>query len=161
METKCIPIVFCVLLTVYYRKKLALLGTYVMVCLKTILIIKKRIGIIGVVKMYCSALKHLIKTKYGLEPCVNVEKTKCTILYTFKGIKYVISFKRNRKGHAINLITDENGKNVTGDVKKYMGVGDNFHGILTTPQDIGYKTLKFYVIGGDTKVFRESQVIFL
>lgn len=66
--------------------------------------------------------------------------------------KYCVCFPRTREMRHIVHVKDENGEDVTDDVLKYLGQAHNFHGIPTTPNMLGYGSLKVkYRSGGKSK----------
>nr|QBK87476.1 MAG: hypothetical protein LCMAC201_03860 [Marseillevirus LCMAC201] len=54
---------------------------------------------------------------------------------------------------------DCNGNNVKKDVLAYMGPSHNFHGISITPKMLGYDSLTFTYLSGDTKTFTATEEI--
>ena len=60
---------------------------------------------------------------------------------------YSIRVPRNRLPIVIEAILDQNDKDVRDHVLPIMGPGYNFHGITTTPGDLGYETLSFQILG--------------
>ena len=72
---------------------------------------------------------------------------------------YKILCKRERSRCRILQIINQHDENVTDIIKPYMGPAFNFHGIPTSPSDLGYKRLSFEMLGGEWKVYEENDLI--
>ncbi len=90
----------------------------------------------------------------------SVEKGKdsYTITYIYNAKEYKILCKRDRYNRILH-IRDEHKKEVSDHVKPYMGPFLNFHNIPTTPSDLGYKLLTFYMLRGEPKTYNEKDII--
>mgnify|MGYP001610863394 CR=1 FL=1 len=99
-------------------------------------------------------LIYSIKKRLGIVPYVDIGRHMCKISYSYNDKNYIIRFKRNSRCNRLFKIT-HNDEDVTNKIITYMGVGYNFHGIPTTPNDLGYNTLTFHMIDDTQKTFSE------
>lgn len=72
---------------------------------------------------------------------------------------YIIRFKKRRGPSRLHGATS-NGNDVFELVKQYAGPCHNFHGIETTPKDIGFTDkLELHYMDGEVKIFNLDDVI--
>jgi hypothetical protein len=83
----------------------------------------------------------------------------CKVSYEDAGRIYDIVFPVKRGPSNISRIEDGNGNDVTEEVRRVMGVGNNFHGIATTPTMIGYETIIIVKMNGDIFRYENNDVI--
>jgi hypothetical protein len=95
---------------------------------------------------------------FNLAP--NVTDDKFEVKYIYNGNEYVICFPNKGRMCPFKKIEDENGYDVTKNVKRYAGPQSNFHMIPTTPKMIGYSKLIFTMKNNKLLTFEEDDVIF-
>lgn len=82
--------------------------------------------------------------------------------YYYDGItKYCVVFPIKRGPTIFINVTDENNVNVTQNIIEFAGVGKNFHGIPTTPKMLGYNSLTFIDMDGESWTFSSDEIIFM
>ena len=80
--------------------------------------------------------------------------SRYVIEYSYGSSIYKIACKKKCvKGPMILSITDHLERDVTAEVKKFMGPDGDFHGLIVTPRDIGYESLCFDLLSGDMIFF--------
>ena len=76
------------------------------------------------------------------------------------GNSYTIRMpKTHTKGRIFSSISEQDSKTVTSNVLKFMGPMKNFHGIYTTPRNLGYDYLTFYSGSGKSLSFKRHEEI--
>jgi len=95
--------------------------------------------------------------------CSNVENKKDSyhITYTHNSETYKICCKKNRKRLQIIEIVDENDSDISINIKRFMGPFMNFHGIPTTPKDLGYNKIIFTMLNGNKHIFDHKDEIIM
>ena len=76
----------------------------------------------------------------------NVEKkgkNKYILNYTIGKNEYKILLKKKLIPSSISCVWDRNGKDVTYEVKQFMGPNEDFYGANVTPTDMGFEYLLF------------------
>ena len=74
---------------------------------------------------------------------------------------YNIKWKARLGPNRIIEILDEENNDVTQMIRSYLGPGEQFHGIHLSPKDLGFEQLTFHNIYGETKCFRDKQIMIL
>jgi hypothetical protein len=91
------------------------------------------------------------------------DKKHYNLSYFLGTTNYIIKFPKHRgpcpfqKVHATFVAIDM--IDVTHNVRLYAGPSHNFHGIRTTPADLGYYGLKFIMMDDTVKTFLEHEFI--
>ena len=117
------------------------------------------VGIYRSFVVFKSRLIHYFTTRFQ-QSNVMRNKNNYTITYVYGIREYKIQCKRNQNRPNILFITD--GENdITDAVKSYMGPEMDFHGIATTPSDLGHEKLIFTMLGGNKKIFTNDNIIVL
>jgi len=103
---------------------------------------------------------------YLFGTAVDKQKHYYTVSYQYNDMEYKIRCKYSRK--RINILEIGGIKNegdaeidILNEIKPYMGPHTNFHGIRTTPKDLGYFSIVFTLLGGDVKRFELDEEIVL
>ena len=81
------------------------------------------------------------------------------IHYPYGVTWYKVIIPRRRGPCLIDTVTDADGNDVKDDVFAFMGPSHNFHGVQVTPKLLGYKSLTFTDLTGESKVFAENEAI--
>jgi hypothetical protein len=85
----------------------------------------------------------------GVDHCILLKKRKNG------GNKFAVSRVLTRGADANDVIHD-----CTNEVIKFMGPCSNFHGVYTTPHDLGYDYLRFEFLNGTSMEFdKHSQIV--
>lgn len=122
----------------------------------------RTIGLWGTIYMtynlYVASIRDSISTLLDIGN-VSMYEDCYTISY-WRGVNvYKVRVPKHRVVNGIRTIT-HSGEDVTKDVKMYMGVLNDFHGIPTTPRSLGYPNgLMFDMMFGDSKFFEPDVVI--
>jgi len=74
-------------------------------------------------------------------------------------VNYTVRFLKKRGPSKIHSIKNSEGEDVTLEIKKYMGPCYNFHGIPTTPKDLGYRELTIEYIDDTTTIVEENTLL--
>lgn len=112
------------------------------------------IGLTGLIKVGWNFIMYSIK-----KSTIEISKRWCSVSYTHNGRRYKIMFPRSRRNIPILSVTDQDGKNVTVEINQYIGVGNNFHGIPTTPRLLGYDELRFTMLDEKIIVYMSNDKI--
>ena len=89
-----------------------------------------------------------------------VKKKHYEITYNDGDRKYQIRFPKHRGvRQIIRVETTEEPKDITDDILKLLGPSHNFHGIPTTPELLGYDSLKIYYRNDTHKIILKNSVI--
>src|SRR5690242_13174803 len=75
--------------------------------------------------------------------------------------KYKIRFPKKSGLRQIVNVTSHNGEDITHDILEYLGPSRNFHGIPTSPELLGYKTLRVVYRNGKETVYNSTDIISL
>ena len=81
------------------------------------------------------------------------------IPYHYLDNDYYYLFKRRRNFTPINIIKDENGKDITEFLLPYLGPNYDFLGVSLTPSDFGYSKIIIENIRGDEFKFENNEII--
>ena len=81
--------------------------------------------------------------------------------FLLNNIPYRIRFKRQFGPPDYTRIEKKNGEPVTKEVAQFSGPCRNFYGIPTTPQLLGFDSLKVFYRSGESKIFSKNEVIIL
>lgn len=121
----------------------------------------------GVIVSHLFNCKEMVcdvyKTFYNSSSLEKVSSSIYMLPYKHMGKTYKM-FMCIRKGpKQIQRVTDKNEKDVTEQVFSYMGPNNTFHNtpFPITPQLIGYDTLHFHTMKGETKTFQAEEPIHL
>ncbi len=98
---------------------------------------------------------------YFYQPPVEKLKNHYVITYTYNMKEYKVLCKRNRSRIRILHIKDENENDIGDKIKPFMGPAYDFHRIPTSPADLGYKKLSFYMLNGEQKTYNENDIIII
>ena len=98
-----------------------------------------------------------LKTKF--QKPVNLEGDCFHLTYTEGPQEFEIVFKKNRHPFPYEkIMCGEN--DVTNDLRKFMVISKNFHGIPTTPKMLGFtQPLEFQKTNGETQIFQPDEII--
>jgi hypothetical protein len=81
---------------------------------------------------------------------VHVGKNEYDVEYVLGNKRYKIR-TRKRKGPAVQrvlLVIEENDKDVTGEIRPYLGPMEDWHGKIYSPFQLGYGSLTFHMADG-------------
>lgn len=108
-----------------------------------------------------NAANVVLQRLVGNASSSQVEKARnhYTITYTYNMTEYKVKCKKNKSRNTILHIYDENDNQVFDILKPYMGPFLDFHGIMTSPKDLGYKKLSFELLNGQIKTFYDDDII--
>jgi len=121
------------------------------------------------IKLLWSFLKHYniktiinsgkqLMTYYIAQRFVKITKDTIEIQYPYGIQWYTIIFPRKRGPTPIKTILNDN-KNITKEIRQYLGPSNNFHNIPTSPKMLGYSTLQFHYYNGSIKIFNDNDII--
>jgi hypothetical protein len=105
----------------------------------------------------CLFYKMVLQTLRGT--LKSIGRNKHEVCYYIGMRRYKLHLNTRSLPSTVIQITDENEDNVTEDVMEYMGPRHDFHNIKYSPSDLGYQSLDFYMIDGETKTFSEKETI--
>ena len=111
---------------------------------------------------FCSNLFSYSFTKYLWSYPDNTVKDKnhYDVVYRYGDQEYKIRcHHRRHKRLVFQSIKDQDQNDVTDQVKQFAGYYANFHGIPTTPKDLGYSELHFELLTGEIKSYKENETI--
>ncbi len=106
-------------------------------------------------------LSDAYKYIYMRNNLVKVPKTKnkYELDYYYQGTNYKIFVRINKGPSLVVKVTDEYAKDVTSEIKAYMGPNENFHGATISPNDLGYNQLTFHIRSGSKISFANIETI--
>lgn len=121
----------------------------------------------NIIRLYYQTMKlvfykykeEFLQHQFGIVKMIN--GNMCVHYYKNHTL-YGIIVKNNEKKKRNILVFDQNEKDVTEDIKKYMGFNNDFHNSKLTPKDLGYNKLLFYVKSGDQEneyIFEDDEII--
>jgi len=87
----------------------------------------------------------------------------CTLAYCLEGNVYYVVFPKRRGPCVIKGVThlgkDGTRDDVTEEFKKYLGPGNNFYTIKTTPKMMGWHSLLVETMGGVKEFQTEEEIV--
>lgn len=105
---------------------------------------------------YCQGLIQF----YWHSAAVEIHHRHYIINYVHGFQTYKILAPRRRGPCQFDRVVDQDGNDVTAAVKQFAGPSHNFHGIPTTPEMIGYRSLAFFNgIDDSSKTFEAKEVM--
>lgn len=122
----------------------------------------------NIIKLYKETIKLVIykykeeylQKKFGI---VSEDNNIYYVSYYKNHTLYKIPIKNNKKVFKNIIVFDQNNKDITQEVKPFLGFNYDFHKLLLTPKDIGYPLLKFYIsspIEEDQElIFKENDIM--
>jgi hypothetical protein len=94
---------------------------------------------------------------------LKIEKTENKVFrvltYTHDSRRYKVRWETRTGPSKILKVTDSLGRDVTSEVKEFMGVDEKFHGALVTPNTMGFHELNFLTVAGKAHKFRDNQIV--
>lgn len=91
----------------------------------------------------------------------HLHKNNYEIQYVLHDKLYRIRTKVKRGPSKIVYILDHMDKDITEEIRSYMGPNEDFHGMSICPRDIGYEQIVIFLRNGETIVCEPSQPIVL
>ena len=104
--------------------------------------------------------RQLISSQIG-KYLVEIHHQYYLVHYPYGATWYKIMIPRNRGPCMIDTITNDVFEHVKKEVIPFMGPGHNFHGSRVTPGMLGYESLTFTFINGDTRTFCKNEILIL
>lgn len=80
------------------------------------------------------------------------------LVYTLGNQEFKIPLKHGgmHKPSRVFMASNEFGKDITPELKQWMGPNDNFHGLKITPKDIGHKSIEVILDTSESLKFYED-----
>lgn len=115
------------------------------------------------IKLYKETLKlvfykykeEYLQKKFGI---VSEHKNIYYVSYYKNHTLYKIPIKNNKKIVKKIIVFDQNNKDITQEIKSFMGFNYDFHRLPISPNDIGYDQLKFYVDNQEL-IFNKNEIM--
>lgn len=124
--------------------------------------VRQHYGLFSTGKMIYKLCAYKIKNSIYGKDDVKFDNGYYTVNYNYEGNDYTVRWKdiNYRNKPKIKRIVDQNDNDVTPIITKFIGPSGNFHGINTSPKDLGYIELSFHsIFGNNIKTFKENDII--
>lgn len=123
----------------------------------------KQLGWRACVKMIASLTRDTLYRWCGgsRKPSVVKNGKIYTLTYVYGMRTYKIRWEGKLGPQKIISITDKSGKNVTNNVRPFLGPSEKFHGSHLSPKTLGYEKLIFKNINAENRTFEGDQIIIL
>jgi uncharacterized protein DUF5772 len=108
-----------------------------------------------------SYVKQILRSWLIKEQGLIRSSTGYNLYYTNGSNEYCVKFSNRAGPTRFIKVVDENDKNVTDNIKSFYGISKNFHGIPTSPNLLGYKSLSFIMLGSEVKTFTGDEIIII
>lgn len=103
--------------------------------------------------IYLSVLQKLYQS------VVHLHKNHYEIQYALHDRVYKIRTRTRRLPTQIIEVRDHEDKDITGEMRSYLGPNEDFHGQKMRPLDIGYEKICMLMRNGEEKVFTTNDYI--